>query len=54
MSGALDCAGVEGERVQTDMKRLFTMDLKNYEPGGRRVYRPSVRGIILRRTGKLH
>ncbi len=29
------------------MKRLFTIDLKNYNPNGKQFRRPSVRGIIL-------
>lgn len=29
------------------MKTLFTIDLKNYDPALPRVYRPSVRGIML-------
>ena len=28
------------------MKKLFTIDLKDYDPNGKRFYRPSVRGII--------
>lgn len=28
------------------MRRLFTIDLKNYNPNGEKFYRPSVRGII--------
>lgn len=28
------------------MKRLFTIDLKDYNPNGKKFYRPSVRGII--------
>lgn len=28
------------------MKKLFTIDLKDYNPNGKKVYRPSVRGII--------
>lgn len=28
------------------MKKLFTIDLKNYNPDGKKFYRPSVRGII--------
>ncbi len=35
------------------MRRLFTMDLKDYEPDGKRVYRPSVRGIIFAPDGKI-
>ena len=29
------------------MKKLFTIDLKDYNPNGEKFYRPSVRGIIL-------
>ncbi|MBR3233820.1 NUDIX domain-containing protein [Candidatus Saccharibacteria bacterium] len=29
------------------MKKLFTIDLKDYSPNGEKFYRPSVRGIIL-------
>lgn len=29
------------------MKKLFTIDLKDYNPDGEKFYRPSVRGIIL-------
>ena len=29
------------------MKKLFTVDLKDYSPNGKRITRPSVRGIIL-------
>ena len=28
------------------MKKLFTIDLKDYNPNGKKFYRPSVRGII--------
>ena len=28
------------------MRRLFTIDLKNYNPNGEKFYRPSIRGII--------
>ena len=28
------------------MRRLFTIDLKDYNPNGEKLYRPSVRGII--------
>lgn len=28
------------------MRKLFTIDLKNYDPNGEKFYRPSVRGII--------
>lgn len=30
-----------------DMRQLFTIDLKDYNPDGKKFYRPSVRGIIL-------
>lgn len=35
------------------MKRLFTIDLKDYDPNGRKFYRPSVRGIILDERGNI-
>ena len=33
------------------MKQLFTIDLKDYDPNGKKFYRPSVRGIILDDNG---
>ena len=35
------------------MKRLFTIDLKDYDPGGKKFYRPSVRGIIFDSNGDI-
>ena len=35
------------------MKQLFTMDLKNYNPNGKKFYRPSVRGIIFNDDGDI-
>ena len=35
------------------MKRLFTIDLQDYDKDGTRVYRPSVRGIIFAKDGKI-
>lgn len=35
------------------MERLFTIDLKDYDENGTRVYRPSVRGIIYAQNGKI-
>ncbi len=35
------------------MKNLFTIDFKDYNENGRKVYRPSVRGIIFTKEGKL-
>ena len=35
------------------MKRLFTIDLKDYDPNGKKFYRPSVRGIIFDKDGNL-
>ena len=35
------------------MKRLFTIDLKDYNPKGEKVYRPSVRGIIFDDQGNI-
>lgn len=35
------------------MKHLFTIDLKNYNPNGKKFYRPSVRGIILDDKGNI-
>jgi hypothetical protein len=34
------------------MRELFYMDLKDYDPDGKAVVRPSVRGIV-RKDGKL-
>lgn len=30
------------------MRHLFTMDTKDYDPNGTRLFRPSVRGIVIR------
>lgn len=35
------------------MKRLFTIDLKNYSPDAKKFYRPSVRGIIFDKSGNI-
>lgn len=35
------------------MKRLFTIDLKDYNPSGKKFYRPSVRGIIFDDKGNI-
>ena len=35
------------------MKRLFTIDLKDYNPDGEKFYRPSVRGIIFDDKGNI-
>lgn len=35
------------------MKRLFTIDLKDYDPNGKKFYRPSVRGIIFDKDGNI-
>lgn len=35
------------------MKRLFTINLKDYDPNGKKFYRPSVRGIIFDKDGNL-
>lgn len=35
------------------MKNLFTIDLKDYNPNGKKFYRPSVRGIILDEDGNV-
>ena len=35
------------------MKQLFTIDLKDYNPNGEKVYRPSVRGIIFDNNGNI-
>jgi 8-oxo-dGTP pyrophosphatase MutT (NUDIX family) len=35
------------------MKQLFTIDLKNYNPNGKKFYRPSVRGIIFNGDGDI-
>lgn len=35
------------------MKQLFTIDLKNYNPNGKKFYRPSVRGIIFNGDGNI-
>ena len=35
------------------MKRLFTIDLKDYDENGTHVYRPSVRAVILTEDGKI-
>lgn len=34
------------------MRQLFTIDLKDYDPNGKKIYRPSVRGIILNKDGE--
>lgn len=35
------------------MKQLFTIDLKDYNPNGKKIYRPSVRGIIFDNDGNI-
>ena len=35
------------------MKQLFTIDLKDYDPNGKKFYRPSVRGIIFDNDGNV-
>lgn len=35
------------------MKRLFTIDLKDYDPSGKKFYRPSVRGIFFGNNGNI-
>ena len=35
------------------MKQLFTIDLKDYNPNGKKFYRPSVRGIIFDEDGNI-
>ena len=35
------------------MRQLFTIDLKDYDPNGKKFYRPSVRGIILNKNGEV-
>ena len=35
------------------MKQLFTIDLKDYNPNGKKFYRPSVRGIIFDDNGNI-
>ena len=35
------------------MKQLFTIDLKDYDPSGKKFYRPSVRGIIFDNDGNI-
>ena len=35
------------------MKQLFTIDLKDYNPNGKKYYRPSVRGIIFDDKGNI-
>ena len=35
------------------MKRLFTIDLKDYDPNGEKFYRPSVRGIFFDNNGNI-
>lgn len=35
------------------MKQLFTIDLKDYDPNGKKFYRPSVRGIIFNDDGDI-
>ncbi len=35
------------------MKQLFTIDLKDYNPNGKKFYRPSVRGIIFDQNGNV-
>lgn len=35
------------------MKKLFTIDLKDYNPNGKKFYRPSVRGIIFDHDGNI-
>ena len=35
------------------MKQLFTIDLKDYNPDGKKIYRPSVRGLIFDNNGNI-
>lgn len=35
------------------MKRLFIIDLKDYDPNGKKFYRPSARGIISDKNGNI-
>ena len=35
------------------MRKLFTIDLKDYNPNGKKFYRPSVRGIIFDHDGNI-
>ena len=35
------------------MRKLFTIDLKDYNPNGKKFYRPSVRGIIFDNNGNI-
>ena len=35
------------------MRQLFTIDLKDYNPNGKKFYRPSVRGIIIDDNGNI-
>ena len=35
------------------MRKLFTIDLKDYNPNGKKFYRPSVRGIIFDDNGNI-
>ena len=35
------------------MRKLFTIDLKDYNPNGKKFYRPSVRGIIFDNDGNV-
>ena len=35
------------------MEKLFTIDLKDYNPNGKKFYRPSVRGIIFDHDGNI-
>ena len=35
------------------MKRLFSIDLKDYNPNSKKYYRPSVRGIIFDDNGNI-
>ena len=35
------------------MRQLFTIDLKDYNPNGKKFYRPSVRGIIFNDDGDI-
>jgi len=44
---------VETSLADDDMKRLFTIDLKDYNPDGKKFYRPSVRGIIFDDDGNI-
>lgn len=37
----------------SNMRRLFTIDLKDYNPNGKKFYRPSVRGIIFNDDGDI-